>query len=98
MKKEEARKILADVSPECCFWVNNGPVIKNLEELYNALADMSNEVFMHHVNKEKNDFSSWVRDILGDKILADDLMKSKSKQSVINKVKQRLQVLKRSTA
>ena len=96
MKKEEARKILADVSPECCFWVNNGPVVKNLEELSNALPGIGNETFMHHVNKEKNDFSSWVRDILGDQMLADDLMKSKTKQSVINKVKQRLQVLKRS--
>ena len=96
MKKEEAKKILADVNPECCFWVNNGPVVKNLEELSNTLPGISNEAFMHHVNKEKNDFSSWVRDILGDKILADDLMKSKTKQSVINKVKQRLQVLKRS--
>ena len=96
MKKEEARKFLADASPECCFWVNNGPVVKNLEELDNALTNISNETFMHHVNKEKNDFSSWVNDVLGDKRLADDLMKSKSKQSVINKVKQRLQVLKRS--
>ena len=98
MKKEEARKFLADVNPECCFWVNNGPVVKNLEELDNALTNISNETFMHHVNKEKNDFSSWVNDVLCDKRLADDLMKSKSKQSVINKVKQRLQVLKRSTA
>ena len=96
MKKEEARKFLADASPECCFWVNDGSVIKNLEELHNALASMSNEAFIHHVNKEKNDFSNWVKDILGDKRLADDLMKSKTKQSVVNKVKQRLQVLKRS--
>ena len=96
MKKEEARKFLADVSPECCFWVNNGPVIKNLEELQNALVSMSNEAFMHHVNREKNDFGIWVNDVLGDKRLADDLMKSKSKQSAVNKVKQRLQVLKRS--
>ena len=96
MKKEEARKILADVNPECCFWVNNGPVIRNLEELHNAFDNMNNETFMHHANNEKNDFISWVKDVLGDKRLSDDLMKSKSKQSAVNKVKQRLQVLKRS--
>ena len=96
MKKEEAKRILADCSSESCFWVNNGPVVKNLEELYSSLSSMSNETFMHHVNKEKNDFSIWVKGVLGDKKLADDLMKSKTKQSVMSKVKQRLMVLKRS--
>jgi len=93
--KEEARRYLCDTSPEQCFWVNNGPILKNLEELANALPDMSNEIFHHHVNKEKNDFSSWVRDIIGDNKLANELQGSRSKDSALKKVRNRLNSLKK---
>ena len=31
--KDEARKYLSDVASEQCFWINNGPILKNIEEL-----------------------------------------------------------------
>src|SRR3989338_3692367 len=98
MEKEEAQRILRDVNPEQCFWVNNGPVLKNLDELYKALSEMSKDAFKHHVNKEKNDFSSWIRDILGDQKLAEDIAKAKSKSAIAAKVKQRLRQLKKVVA
>ena len=75
---EDAERILADASPEQCFWVNNGPIIKNLSEMTNALACMKDEIFSHHVNEEKNDFGNWVRDVLKDEELANDIAKVKS--------------------
>ena len=51
--KDEARRYLNDVAPEQCFWVNNGPILKNIEELADALPEMSNDIFYHHVNNEK---------------------------------------------
>ena len=98
MEKEDAQRILRDANPEQCFWVNNGPVLKNLDELSRALAEINKDAFKHHVNKEKNDFSSWVRDILGDQKLAEDIAKIKSKNAIAAKVKQRLQQLKKSAA
>ncbi|MDP3766241.1 MAG: DUF5752 family protein [Nanoarchaeota archaeon] len=98
MEKEEAQRILRDANPEQCFWVNNGPVLKNLDGLSKALAEMNKDAFKHHANKEKNDFSSWVRDILGDQKLAEDIAKIKSKSAIAAKVKQRLQQLKKIAA
>ena len=98
MEKEDAQMILRDVNPEHCFWVNNGPVLKNLDELYKALSEMNKDAFKHHVIKEKNDFSSWIRDILGDQKLAEDIAKAKSKSAIAAKVKQRLRQLKKVVA
>ena len=93
--KEESMSYLRDVAPEQSFWVNNGPILKNLEELANALPDMSSETFGHHVNNEKNDFSSWISQVIGDEKLANDLLSSKSKDSVLKKIRNRLDSLKK---
>lgn len=29
--KDEAKRYLYDAAPEQCFWVNNGPILKNME-------------------------------------------------------------------
>ncbi len=93
--KDEAKRYLCNTSPEQCFWVNNGPILKNMEELANALPEMGDETFHHHVNDEKNDFSNWVKDIIGDKNLANDLLSSKSKESALKKIRNRLNSLKK---
>ncbi len=94
---EEAGKFLGDASPEQCFWVNNGQILKNLEELANALQSMSDETYRYHANKEKNDFSKWLSEIIGDKKLANDLLSSKSRGSALKKVRGRLESLKRKS-
>lgn len=93
--KEEARKYLSDASPEQCFWVNNGPVLKNIEELANYAPNMPNETFQHHVSNDKNDFSSWIKDVIGDRKLADELLSSKSRDSAVKKIRNRLNSLKK---
>ena len=93
--KDEARKYLSDVASEQCFWINNGPILKNLEELANVLPEISDDTFQHHVNNEKNDFSNWIKDVVGDQQLANDLLSSKSKYSALNKIRNRLNSLKK---
>ncbi|MBI2660391.1 hypothetical protein HYX07_04475 [Candidatus Woesearchaeota archaeon] len=93
--KDEAKRYLCNAAPEQCFWVNNGPILKNIEELANYLPDMPNEAFQHHVNSEKNDFSSWIKDIVGDQKLANDLLSSKSRESAVKKIKNRLNSLRK---
>ncbi len=93
--KDEARTYLRDVAPEQCFWVNNGPILKNLEEMANVLPEMNDETFQHHVNSEKNDFSNWVRDVISDQKLANDLLSSRNKESAFKKVNNRVNSLKK---
>ena len=94
---EDAERILADASPEQCFWVNNGSIIKNLSEMANALAGMKDEIFSHHVNKEKNDFGNWVRDVLKDEELANNITNVRSKEKILKKVQSRLKKLEIKT-
>ena len=96
LTKDESKRYLSDAAPEQCFWVNNGPILKNMEELANVLPQIGDETFRHHVNSDKNDFSSWVNDIIGDKKLANDLLSSKSKDSALKKIRSRLNSLKKN--
>ncbi len=93
--KDEAARYLCDAAPEKCFWVNNGPILKNMEELANALESISDDAYCCHANKDKNDFSKWVSEIIGDQKLANDLLSSKNKVSAVKKVKARLNTLKK---
>jgi len=95
--KEEAKRYLNDCAPEQCFWVNNGPILKNVEELANVLPEMSNEAFQHHVSNERNDFSNWIKDVIGDQKLANDLLSSKSRDSALKKVRNRVNSLRKKT-
>ncbi|MEK6984738.1 MAG: DUF5752 family protein [Nanoarchaeota archaeon] len=93
--KEEAKRYLCDSAPEQCFWVNNGPVLKNLSELAGYLPEMNEDAFRHHVNSDRNDFSNWIRDVVGDQKLADELSKSRNKDSASKKLRSRLSSLKK---
>lgn len=95
VSRDEAKKYLSDVPPEKCFWVNNGPILKSMEELGNCLPEMGADTFKHHVNSEKNDFSSWVKDVIGDGKLANDLLSSRSRESAVKKLRGRLDSLRR---
>ncbi len=57
------------------FLLSDGRILKDVKELADALEHMSDDVFRHHVNESRNDFSNWTRDILQEKELAEDLQK-----------------------
>ena len=77
LKKQ--KKNVKIISPEQCFWVNNGPVLRDALELRDALKSMSEATFKHHVVKDRNDFAVWAESVLEDADLAKALKKSKTK-------------------
>jgi len=87
-------EFLKDAPPEKAFWVSNGWIIRNMEEIPAALENMSDETFVSHVNKDKNDFAAWVKEVLGDKSLAATLRLVRNRRSAIEVVKRRLKQLK----
>lgn len=91
---KNAKKFLSDVPSESCFWVNNGWIIRNLQELPLALQNMSKETFVYHANKEKNDFHNWINNVIGDKTLAKSI-KNSAKVDMLAKIKKRVEQLKR---
>lgn len=57
-------EVRADVPPERAFWLHNGPAVKNLKELHDAVKDMLPEQFEYHTIRNGNDFARWIRDVL----------------------------------
>ncbi len=76
MPSEEAQHYLSSVPEEYLFWCHDGQVLRNLMELKNAFEMMTDDTFSYHSNAEKSDFSTWVKDIIGDEKLARDLRKA----------------------
>ena len=75
------KNLVLDCGNECSFKLADGKEIKNLNELNKSLENIDENVFRHHVNDERNDFSSWTRDVLGDEKLAEDLSRAKDKST-----------------
>lgn len=89
-----ARARLADVPLEKQFWCSDGRALKNLVELQVALNEMSEEVFRYHSNETRNDFSNWVREVIGEDKLSRDLRKSRTKAEAAKVVASRIAWLK----
>lgn len=76
-KQEKQFKALVCAIDGECFWTTDGRVLQNLADLHLAFGSMDDEVFLHHVSKEKNDFADWVEYVLRDLECAEDLRKAK---------------------
>jgi len=92
---EQAKSFLRQLEPERSFWVNNGSVLNNLEELSSELRSIEPEKFSHHVNKERNDFATWINEVIGDEVLARNLSKAKTQKTLIKHLDKRLTYLKK---
>jgi hypothetical protein len=89
--------ILSDVSESNKFVCNDGTTLSNLKELSDKLKTIKKNVFAHHVNDEKNDFSTWVYDCLGDVKLTEDIRDIKDAKLMAKKIKTRITYLKKNT-
>jgi hypothetical protein len=78
--RESESKKAEEISPEQYFVMCNGTSIKSIHELAMMLDNMSDDDFNFHVTEEKNDFSSWIRNVFGDAELADKLDALKCKK------------------
>lgn len=90
---KEAEHILRDVRGNKVFQLHMGAGLNSLKDLAEALDIMSEKTFGHHVSDKKNDFASWVKEVLEDERLADDLEKCKTRQSVLKKIDERIEEL-----
>ena len=74
-KASNAKKIKEAriIRPENYFFLSDGRVLKDLFELAETLETMNNDVFCHHVNDFRNDFSNWINDIFDESQLADEI-------------------------
>jgi hypothetical protein len=73
---------LKQADTELCFWVNNGPIIANLLDLYETLDNMSDEQFSYHTLSRGNDFAIWIEEVICEPVLAKKIARTKSKDAM----------------
>ncbi|MEK6947451.1 MAG: hypothetical protein AABX32_07635 [Nanoarchaeota archaeon] len=83
-----------EIKPEEYFGLSNGRILKNLNELLNALKSMDEETFKFHVNQEKNDFGNWIEDVFKYEDLANQIFNAKMREDIIKAVESKLFVEK----
>lgn len=72
------------------FYCIDGRIFYDLQELANGIMEMSDETFYHHVHSNNNDFGNWVRDVIDDIVLADELYRSSGKDECASYIIARL--------
>lgn len=92
--KSIAEERLGNVPQDKQFWCQDSRVLKNLQELEVALGEMSLETFRYHANDTRNDFSNWVRDVIGDEKLSRDISKCSDPSRAARVVEDRIIWLK----
>ena len=90
MKKKTKKIDLTNAQDDQCFWVCNGSILRNIKDLKDSLSKMDKETFLNHVNKEKNDFATWVKEILEDETLSKKISKNKTVKTMIKTINDRL--------
>ncbi len=74
---KNTKRTLVCAPNEQCFWTTDGKIIANLTELRDTLASMADDVFRHHVTKDRNDFATWIESVLQDPELAISIKSAK---------------------
>jgi hypothetical protein len=91
--KKQTAKSMAKAPVELVFWCHDGSVFNDLRELAEGLSAMSDETFFYHSNYEKQDFANWVRDVIEDAWLADELARATSRLQAAECVANRIALL-----
>ena len=73
---------MAKISTEQYFSLCTGVLVKDIKELALTLDYLSDEEFSHHVNDEKNDFSTWVSEVFGKKDLAEEISQTTDRKDI----------------
>jgi hypothetical protein len=90
LTKAQSQKLLSDVPEDKVFWSHDGQVFKNLYELERGINMMSDESYGYHANVERNDFSNWIRQVIGDEALAKELERTQDRLDAGMKVEERI--------
>ena len=77
-KNKKSVKKIKNVPIKNAFYVIDGTVLRNLYDLADKLDKIETDHFNHHVTPDKDDFQAWVRDVVKEIELAEELLTSKT--------------------
>lgn len=76
-----------EVAQENCFWVLDGPNLRSLADLCQALPQMTDDQFHHHTKRDGNDFAKWIAEVLQEEELAKKIARLKTRKSIVSAIK-----------
>ncbi|MFT4310675.1 MAG: hypothetical protein ACMXYC_03510 [Candidatus Woesearchaeota archaeon] len=80
----QSKVVVADVDPQHYFMFKGYGCVKNIAQMIVALHTVSLQDFQHHVNAQRNDIATWVKDIHQDETLALALQKAYDRYTLID--------------
>ena len=80
LKKVDLGIHAKEVETELRLWLSDGRVIKTIGELSAAVKTMKDSAFKQHVTRKKNEFSDWINEIAGQRELAKEINKAKTRK------------------
>lgn len=89
--KTKSNKALVVAFGDQCFWIKDGPILKDLVELRDALYNITKDQFEYHVSETKNDFAEWVKYVLNEDRVSSVIRKSKTAKSLLSAIEKSLQ-------
>ena len=87
MGKTKKQAKVVEAPEESYFWVFNGPILRSINDLSEALGDMTKDQFEFHTKRNGNDFARWIKDVFEEEELAKKVAKLKSKRGIQNAIK-----------
>lgn len=93
MDNQEASKLLRNVDENRKFFLVNGKTARNQRELLRCILALKATEFKHHVYANHNDFSNWLKDVVGDDVLAKDIFAVTSKDKSVALMRARVHYL-----
>ena len=88
--KQDAARVLSDIEGDKRFYSNDGSVLSNVQQLAEFLDRINDDFYYYHVTPEKNDFSRWVGEVVGDDKLANSLSRALNRLEAAEIVKARV--------
>ena len=76
-----------EASDENYFWVLNGPALRSISDLCEAIPEMTDEQFYHHTKRNGSDFANWIEDIFQEEGLAKKIRRLKTRKSIVSAIK-----------
>ena len=85
-KKRHARKKRLH-EPKEYFYLEDGRLLRSIQDLYNALLNMDDKMYNTHVTSSNNDFANWIGHVFNQNHLAERLRLIRYKTGVMQELK-----------
>lgn len=76
---DSIRTIFTNAPKGKYFRLLNGRRLKNVAELIDALEQINDDIYHHHANQHRNDFSNWLNDVFKEKNMAKEMKRAESR-------------------